>query len=126
MLSCRLEFECTNNTIEYEALIQGLYKEIGLNVNYLKVYGDSKIVIRQVRNTIHCLLGNLKHYQTLVQDLTTQFLAFNIFSIPRTQNTSATLLANAASKLIPAKDCSPDRFPVELIFQPSVPDNITN
>ena len=27
-LSCRLEFECTNNTAEYEALIQGLKKEI--------------------------------------------------------------------------------------------------
>ena len=87
MLSCRLEFDCTSNTAEYEALIQGLYKAIGLNVKYLKVYGDSEIVIRQVRNTIHCLSGHLKHYQTLVQDLTTQFLAFNISSIPRNQLT---------------------------------------
>ena len=126
MLSCRLEFERTNNTAEYEALIQGLYKAIGLNVKYLKVYGDSKIVIRQVRNTIHCLSRHLKHYQTLVQDLTTQFLAFNISSIPRNQNTSADLLANVASKLLPTEDCSPDRFSVELIFRPSVPDNITN
>jgi hypothetical protein len=55
MLSCRLEFECTNNTAEYEALIQGLYKAIGLKVQYLKVFGDSEIVIKQVRNTIHCL-----------------------------------------------------------------------
>ena len=36
MLSCRLEFECTNNIVEYEALIQGLYKAISLNVKYLK------------------------------------------------------------------------------------------
>ena len=47
MLSCRLEFECTNNTVEYEALIQGIYKAIGLNVKYLKLYGDSEIFIRQ-------------------------------------------------------------------------------
>lgn len=46
MLSCRLEFECTNNTTEYEALIQGLYKAIGLKVQYLKVFGDSEIVIK--------------------------------------------------------------------------------
>jgi len=62
MLSCRLEFECTNNTAEHEALIQGLYKAIGLKVQYLKVFGDSEIVIKQVRNTIHCLSSHLKHY----------------------------------------------------------------
>ena len=27
-LSCRLEFECTNNTTEYEALVRGLKKAI--------------------------------------------------------------------------------------------------
>lgn len=43
MLSCRLEVECTKYIVEYEALIQGLYKAIGLNVKYLNVYGDSKI-----------------------------------------------------------------------------------
>jgi hypothetical protein len=51
--SCRLEFECTNNTVEYEALVQGLKKSIDLNVKELKVFGDSKIIVRQVKNTIH-------------------------------------------------------------------------
>ena len=31
-LSCRLEFECTNNTSKYEALVQGLRKAIELKV----------------------------------------------------------------------------------------------
>lgn len=35
MLTCRLEFDCTNNTAEYEALVQGLYKAIGLDIKYL-------------------------------------------------------------------------------------------
>ena len=48
-LSCRLEFECTNNTIEYEALVQGLRKAIELKVENLKVYGDSKIIVKQIR-----------------------------------------------------------------------------
>jgi len=82
MFSCRLEFECTNNIAEYEALIQGISKEIGLNIQYLKVFGDFEIVIKQVINTIHCLLGHLKHYQSLVQDLITHFLAFDISPIP--------------------------------------------
>ena len=45
-LSCRLEFECTNNTAEYEALVQGLRKSIELKVENLKVYGDSEIVVK--------------------------------------------------------------------------------
>jgi hypothetical protein len=35
-------------------------------------------------------------------------------------------LANVASRPIPPEDFSPDRFSVELIFWPSVPDNITS
>jgi hypothetical protein len=62
-LSCRLEFECTNNTVEYEALVQGLKKSIDLNVKELKVFGDSEIIVRQVRNTIHCNSPHLKNYQ---------------------------------------------------------------
>eukprot|EP00253_Pinus_taeda_P007485 PITA_07485 len=126
MLSCRLEFECTNNTAEYEALVQGLYKAIGLKAQYLKVFGDSEIVIKQVRNTIHYLSSHLKHYQSLVQELISQFLAFNISPIPRSQNEAADFLANVASKLLTSKDYNPDRFSVELIFRPSILDNITN
>ena len=62
-LSCRLEFECTNNIAEYEALVQGLKKAIDLNVKELKVFGDSEIIIRQVRNIIHCNSPRLKNYQ---------------------------------------------------------------
>jgi hypothetical protein len=39
-LSCRLEFECSNNTVEYEALVQGLKKAIDHNVKELKVFRD--------------------------------------------------------------------------------------
>lgn len=33
-------------------------------VKYLQVFRDSEIVIRQVRKTIHCLSGHLKHCQS--------------------------------------------------------------
>jgi ribonuclease HI len=81
-LSCRLEFECTNNTVEYEALVQGLKKAIDLNVKRLKVFGDSKIIIRKVRNTIHCNSPHLKNYQQEVYRLIERFEAFNITTIP--------------------------------------------
>ena len=107
-------------------MIQGLYKAIGLNVKYLKVYGDSEIIVRQVRNKIHCISGHLKHYQALAQSLTSHFSTFNISTVPRLQNASADLLANVASKLIPSEEFSPDRFSIELIFRTSIPDNVTN
>jgi ribonuclease HI len=53
LISFHLEFECTNNTTEYESLVQGLKKAIDLKVKYLKVFGDFEIIIQQVRNTIH-------------------------------------------------------------------------
>ena len=119
--SCRLEFEWTNNTIEYEALVQGLKKAIELNVKNLKVFDDSKIVVRQVRDTIHCLSPHLRGYQVEVWNLIAHFNAFNINSIPRLQNVAVDLLATSASRLVPTNHkCS-----IELIFRSSI-DNITN
>lgn len=126
MLTCGIKFNCTNNTAGYEALVEGLYKAIGLDIKYLQVFRDSEIVTRQVQNTIHCLSSHLKHYQSLVQDLTEHFIAFNISLIPRLQNASVDLLENVASKLIPSEDFSPDRFLVKLIFRPSILNNIAN
>jgi hypothetical protein len=55
-----------------------------------------------------------------------KFSAFNINSMPRLNNSEADLLANVASKLFPTEGLSLDAFSVELLFRPSVPDNITN
>ena len=38
--SYHLESECTNNDLEYKTLIQGLRKEIDLNVKCIEVFGD--------------------------------------------------------------------------------------
>lgn len=126
MLTCIFEFECINNIAKYEVLVQGIYKAISLDVKYLQVYGDLEIVVKQVKNMMHCISTDLTHYQSLVQSLTSRFLAFNISAIPRIQNANVNLLTKIASKLIPSEDYSPDRFPVELIFRPSIPNNITN
>jgi ribonuclease HI len=126
LLACRLEFECTNNVAEYEALLQGLRKALDMHIQNLVVFGDSEIVVRQVRNSIHCLTPHLKCYQSEVWSLINKFFAFNINSVPRSSNAEADLLANVASKLLPAEGLSPNAFSVKLLFRPSVPDNITN
>ena len=45
----RLDFDCTNNVIEYEACIIDLQAAIAKRVKNLKVYGDSALVIYQLR-----------------------------------------------------------------------------
>jgi ribonuclease HI len=106
LIACQLEFECTNNTAKYEALLQGLRKALDLKIQNLTVFGDSEIVVRQLKNSIHCLSPHLKIYQTEVRNLMNKFSAFNINSIPRLNNSEADLLANVASKLFPAEGLS--------------------
>ena len=93
-----------------------------MNVKNLKVFGDSEIVVRKIRDTIHCLSPNLKRYQSEVWNLIAHFNDFNINAIPRLQNVVADLLGTSSSKLVLINNkCS-----IELIFRPSVPNNITN
>ena len=93
-----------------------------LKVKNLKVYGDSKIIVKQVRNKIHYISPHLKAYQNEVWDLLTNFDAFNITSIPRLKNAAVDLLATSAARLVPTNN----RCSIELLFRPFVPDNITN
>jgi len=44
IMAYRLEFECTNNTAEYEKLLHGLRKVVDLEFKHIKVLCDSKIV----------------------------------------------------------------------------------
>lgn len=126
LIACRLEFDCTNNIIEYEALIQGLRKAIDLGFKDLKVYGDSEIIVKQVRNLIHCVSNRLTKYQQEVWDLLPFFLSFNISFVPHYLNVEADLLANIASQLIPSENFQPNNFSIDLIYRTSVSDNITN
>ena len=45
----KLYFECTNNTAEYEACILGLEVALELKIRKIDVYGDSMLIICQVK-----------------------------------------------------------------------------
>ena len=47
--TARLCFNCTNNMAEYEACIMGLKATIYLGFKSLKVFGDSNLVISQIK-----------------------------------------------------------------------------
>jgi hypothetical protein len=88
-----------------------------MDVQNLIVFGDSKIVVKQLRNTIHCLSLHLKSYQTEVWSLMNKFLPFNINSITRMSHSEADLLANVASKMLSAEGLSPNVFSIKLLFR---------
>jgi ribonuclease HI len=63
IVACRLEIDCMNNIDKYEALVLGLQKFAKTNVKCLKFFGDSKIIVRYVKNFVHCNFPHLKGYQ---------------------------------------------------------------
>ena len=47
-LSFKLEFEVTNNVVEYKAFILGTQTTKKMNIKFLTVYGDSDLVVRKI------------------------------------------------------------------------------
>ena len=50
-LSYKLTFECTNNVVEYKALLLGLNTLKGMGEKRIEVFGDSKLVVKQVNDS---------------------------------------------------------------------------
>jgi len=48
-MTARLYFDCTNNIAEYEACVMGIRTAIEYKARCLNVYGDSALVIHQVK-----------------------------------------------------------------------------
>ena len=103
-----------------------LRKEIDMCAQVIYFYGDSKIIVKQLRNKIHCLTPHLINYQKLVRDMINSFKYFNIKYVPKSRNFDADLLANTASEIIPPEGLCLDTFSIELMHIPSIPDNVKN
>ena len=59
-MSSRLDFSCTNNQTEYEALLFGLIMLWSIEVKHVDAYGDSLLVVQQVAGEFQCLEGSLR------------------------------------------------------------------
>jgi ribonuclease HI len=44
-----LEFPCTKNEVEYEALIKGMNLALQMKIEHLIINGDSELVINHIR-----------------------------------------------------------------------------
>ena len=47
--SYKLDFQCTNNIAEYEALLLGLHLLKDLGAKKISVQGDSELIIRKIK-----------------------------------------------------------------------------
>lgn len=94
-----------------------------LVVKLLQVKGDADLIVKQVRGLFNVKNEMLTHYQNRVWDRIEGFYAFSIEAICREQNSKVVSLAVSASLLIPHPEFTNNTYQVELIYQPSVPDN---
>ncbi|KAL8108705.1 hypothetical protein AgCh_008657 [Apium graveolens] len=96
----KLDFPTTNNEAEYEALIAGLGLAGTLRVKNLKVRGDSKLIISQVKGEFEARDDTMAKYVRLVRAVMTQFNECHVEHIPREENVKADALSKFASSEI--------------------------
>ncbi|XP_050919278.1 uncharacterized protein LOC127136799 [Lathyrus oleraceus] len=84
--TAKLYFTCTNNMVEYEACILGLEETIDLKIKVLEVFGDSALVIHQIRGDWETRHANLIQYRDYMLKLLPKFDKITFSHIPREEN----------------------------------------
>ena len=119
--SYRLNFQCTNNIVEYEALLLGLHLLKKLGAKRITVHGDSELVIRQVNGEYTAKHPRLRAYRDDAMDLLKSFAEFQLTFFPRNQNILANGLAFAASSCL--KPYERKQYTFHVKYRPYVPNN---
>lgn len=86
----------TNNEAEYRALLDGLEAADRLDIDALEIYGDSEVIVRQVRGEYDVKAPHLKELRVTARELLDGFDDWSLEAVPREVNRRADDLANAA------------------------------
>jgi len=84
--TARLCFDCTNNIAEYEACALGIRAAIDFRVKLLKVYGDSALVIHQLKGEWETKDHKLVPYKAYIRKMMDLFDDISFHHIPREEN----------------------------------------
>ena len=84
----------TNNVAEYRALIKGLEIAAEFKANWVTVFSDSELVVRQMNGTYKVKSGGLLPLYQTAQTQSRTFDGFQIKHVRREQNREADQLAN--------------------------------
>ena len=81
-----MNFQCTNNIAEYEALLLGLQLIKKLGSKRISFHGDSDLVLRQIKGEYSAKLPRLRAYRNDALDLLKIFKEYDLAFFPRNQN----------------------------------------
>ena len=93
----RLQYQKTNNEVEYEALLKGLGLAKSIEAKSILILGDSQLIMGQVNGTCEAKEERMKKYLEKVLQLMKKFKETNFVQIPREENMEADALAKEAS-----------------------------
>jgi len=96
-MTARLCFNCTKNTAEYEACVMGIRAAIEFRAKCLEVYGDSALVVQQVKGEWETRDQKLIPYQAYIKGLMEYFDTITFHHISRDDNQLAYALATLSS-----------------------------
>jgi ribonuclease HI len=111
----KLDFSCTNNIAEYEALLLGLRKLKAMGIRRVVLKNDSQVISGHVDKS-KARDPKLEKYLDTVRRLEASFEGFSVKNIPRGENEHADLLAKSAAQGLPL----PSEVFFETIKAPSV------
>jgi ribonuclease HI len=112
----KLDFSCTNNIAEYEALLLGLRKLRAMGIRRAILKTDSQVIAGHVDKSSKARDPKLEKYLDAVRRLEASFEGFSVKNIPRGENENADLLAKSAAQGLPL----PSEVFFEAIKAPSV------
>ncbi|KAA0035659.1 uncharacterized protein E5676_scaffold455G00880 [Cucumis melo var. makuwa] len=95
---------CSNNVAEYLALIIGLQMALEIEVSFMEIYGDSKLIINQLSLQYDVKHEDLKPYFAYARQFVERFDSVMLEHVPRTENKRADALANMATALTMSDD----------------------
>ncbi|XP_070058084.1 uncharacterized protein [Nicotiana tomentosiformis] len=90
---------CSNNVVEYQALILGLEIAVDMNQLQLQVFGDSQLVVNQLLGSYEVKKPELRPYNDYTKNLIGWLDDVTIQHMPRKANKKADALAALASSL---------------------------
>ncbi|XP_028055176.1 uncharacterized protein LOC114259368 [Camellia sinensis] len=106
-LSYKLDFHCSNNEAEYEALILGLIAAERHNIKKIRIRGDSKLIVKQVSGQFVLKEPALATYRTTVQRILDKFHKVEIEQVPRSDNKFLDTLAPLGARVdIPEEEAT--------------------
>jgi hypothetical protein len=97
----KLDFSCTNNIAEYEALLLGLRKLKAMGIRRAVLKTDSQVISGHVDKSCKARDPKLEKYLDTVRRLEASFEGFSVKNIPRGENEHADLLAKSAAQGLP-------------------------